>query len=84
MWRSPCVLDPGAFSFTDRGTASVFYFSFVTLTTLGYGDIAPVAEAARSFAVLEAFIGQVFMVVPVARLVGLHTTGIRHERSPEE
>lgn len=76
--------NPGAFSFTDRGTASVYYFSFVTLTTLGYGDIAPVAEVARSFAVLEAFIGQVFMVVLVARPVGLHTTGIRHERSPEE
>ena len=48
------------------------YFSFVTLLTLGYGDVYPVGSLARIVAVLEAFAGQVMMVVLVARLVGVH------------
>jgi hypothetical protein len=50
----------------------LMYFSFVTITTLGYGDITPTGEAARTFAVLEAIFGQIILVVLVARLVGLH------------
>jgi len=48
------------------------YFSFVTLLTLGYGDLVPVHSVARLLAITEAFIGQVFLVVLVARLVGVH------------
>jgi hypothetical protein len=51
---------------------SLVYFSFVTLTTLGYGDITPVAGIARFLSVLEALFGQVYLVVLVAKLVGLH------------
>jgi hypothetical protein len=47
------------------------YYSLVTLTTLGYGDITPVSRVARSLAVLEAVAGQLFLVVMIARLVGL-------------
>ena len=49
------------------------YFSFVTLTTLGYGDITPITDAGRLLAMLEATLGQLFLVIVVARLVGLHT-----------
>jgi len=49
------------------------YFSFVTLTTLGYGDITPVTDAGRLLAMLEATLGQLFLVILVARLVGMHT-----------
>ena len=49
------------------------YFSFVTLTTLGYGDIVPVSGAAKTFAALEAIVGQLYIALLVARLVGLHT-----------
>lgn len=49
-----------------------FYFSIVTLTTLGYGDIVPVSPAARSMATLQAVVGQLYLAVLVARLVGLH------------
>lgn len=48
------------------------YFSFVTLTTLGYGDVRPVSDTARIMAMLEATLGQLFLVILVARLVGLH------------
>jgi len=48
------------------------YFSFVTLTTLGYGDISPVAEHARTLAWLEALLGQLYLAVMVAGFVALH------------
>jgi hypothetical protein len=50
----------------------MLYFSFVTLTTLGYGDIVPVGNMARTFCWLEAVVGQMYIAVLVARLVGLH------------
>ncbi len=48
------------------------YFSFVTLTTLGYGDVAPITPQARTLSWLEAGAGQIYLAVLVARLVGLH------------
>jgi hypothetical protein len=51
--------------------AKLFYFSFSTLTTVGYGDITAVHPAARSLAMLEALLGQLFPAVLIARLVGL-------------
>jgi hypothetical protein len=56
----------------SRDRSSWIYFSFVTLTTLGYGDITPVAHAARSLAILEALIGQLYPAIVLARLVSLH------------
>jgi voltage-gated potassium channel Kch len=70
------VIDPEAIRFAtadDVGdTAAIAYYSFVTLTTLGYGDIVPISKAARAMASLEAVLGQVYLTVLVARLVGLH------------
>ena len=48
------------------------YFSFMTLTTVGYGDVVPRSSAARTMAVLEAVMGQFYLAVLIARLVGLH------------
>ena len=50
------------------------YFSFVTLTTLGYGDIVPLHPSARMFVVIEALIGQLFPATLLARLVSLETS----------
>jgi len=47
------------------------YFSFVTLTTVGYGDLAPFTDAARATAMWEAVMGQIFLVTAVARIVSL-------------
>lgn len=66
---------PGAFSARDRegtGPQRWFYFSFVTLTTVGYGDITPVARIAQSLATLEALVGQLYPAIILARLVSLH------------
>jgi voltage-gated potassium channel len=46
------------------------YFSFVTLTTLGYGDITPLSRSARNLTALEAIFGQLYLAVLIARLVG--------------
>jgi hypothetical protein len=51
--------------------SEMYYFSFVTLTTLGYGDILPISRIARSLATLEAVVGQLYLAVVIASLVGL-------------
>lgn len=87
MW----VVDPSVFG-GDLGKSPQFgllYFSYVTLATLGYGDIVPVGQLARSFAMIEALVGQIFLVTLVAALVGnlgrvRHQTGRLLARSEEE
>ncbi len=70
------VLHPQSFSFShalgSESRKALYYFSFVTLTTLGYGDITPVSDPAKSLAMLEAIVGQIYLTVLVARLVGIH------------
>ena len=56
------------------------YYSFVTLATLGYGDIVPRSEMARGVAVLEAIGGQLYVAVLVAKLVGARLSPRRAER----
>jgi hypothetical protein len=69
------LLVPSAFAsarpegLVDR---SFLYFSFSTLTTVGYGDIAPVHRAARSLAMVEALTGQLYPAIFIARIVTLH------------
>ncbi len=71
-------LAPGSFSFPEKALRSEImhfrYFSFVTITTLGYGDIAPLTAKASTLAMLEALIGQIYLVVLVAWLVGMHVS----------
>jgi hypothetical protein len=50
---------------------SLIYYSFVCLTTTGFGDISPISEGARSLSVMESVFGQFFMAILIARLVGL-------------
>lgn len=69
------VINPKAFMFTfdkDPFYFDFLFFSFTTLTTLGYGDILPISYHARSLAMLESTLGPIFLAVFIARLVGLH------------
>ncbi len=71
----PGSFDGLAFSVGDdnhREFHRFMYFSFVTITTLGYGDLLPILPAARAFAYMEAIVGQIYLTVLVARLVGMH------------
>lgn len=59
-------------------TTTFMYFSLVTITTLGYGDISPATNVARMLATSEAVIGQIFLVTVVARLVSLYGKSPTH------
>ena len=64
--------DPSAFRGLGAADAMQWpYYSFVTLTTVGYGDITPVSPAARSLAVSEALTGQMYVAILISRLVSL-------------
>ncbi len=83
------AIQPGSLGFeagVNGGSRSwdAFYFSLVTLTTLGYGDISPNFGLARSVAPMQAVFGQLYMAALVARLVGLWTAAQASEGSPEE
>jgi voltage-gated potassium channel len=71
-------LAPGSFAFPEKALGSEAkqfqYFSFVTITTLGYGDVTPLTDKACTLAMLEALIGQIYLVVLVAWLVGMHVS----------
>jgi hypothetical protein len=74
-------LTPDAF-FLNNGTttghslhgADAFYFSLITLSTVGYGDIIPVSNVARMLAAMEAITGSLFVAVLIARLVALYSS----------
>ncbi|MGF1483488.1 MAG: potassium channel family protein [Opitutales bacterium] len=83
------ALDPSSFhvpeserNFDGSLASETLYFSIVTLTTLGYGDITPVSGVTRMLAALEALVGQVFLAVIVARLVGLHASRTHAQSLP--
>ena len=76
---------PGAFRFPEgdlsglRFDHGLAYFSFVTLTTVGYGDITPAHPLARSLAMAEALVGQLYPAILIGRLVSMELTS-RQER----
>jgi hypothetical protein len=75
--------NPAAFKFTipnavqqTMNARNAYYFSFVTLSTVGYGDIVPVSGGARMLAMTEALSGMMYVAVLIARLVALQTTAL--------
>ncbi|MGO9588124.1 MAG: potassium channel family protein [Limisphaerales bacterium] len=82
-------LVPGSFAFNagPAGQAmdgfTAYYFSFVTLTTVGYGDITPVSNGARALAAMEAMTGTLYVAVLISRLVALYSSQGSRLREPE-
>ena len=60
------------------------YFSFVTLTTVGYGDITPSADITRLLACLEAICGQFYLGVLVAGMVGIRVGQLASAQPPKD
>jgi hypothetical protein len=88
-------LHPGTLHFTlsqeleahDDGPARwllIQYFSFTTLSTLGYGDISPVSVFARTLACLEAMCGQFYLAVLVAGLVSVRASSFLNDDKPPQ
>jgi voltage-gated potassium channel len=77
MYEALDGIAPGSFRFpadtawATPGLLRYSYFSFVTLATLGYGDVSPVTVVAGTLAWLEAITGQLYVAITVARLVAL-------------
>lgn len=87
------VIDPGAFNGIDSELTldptlgpnrAMLYYSVVTLTTLGYGDITPVSQYTRSLATMEVILGQIYLTVMVARLVGQHLVNLQVGRAKHD
>ena len=84
------LLDPGSFRNlavpidANFSIVPFWYLSFFTITTLGYTDIAPTSDLARSLAVIEAVVGQLYLVLQVSLLVGLRVSAVasRHREKP--
>lgn len=82
-------LAPGAIHFasevadiSSRQPAHLIYFSFVTLTTVGYGDVYPIHPIARSLAVAEALVGQLYIAILISSLVGMALQGAKSASIP--
>jgi uncharacterized membrane protein len=94
VYRIMEIVRPGTFPPYETVTGEIItdphlrssqfhYFSFVTLSTLGYGDITPNTRAAQSLASMEAIIGQLFLAVLIARLVGQQVSRREEEEDNE-
>ncbi len=91
FWASVYVTiergNPGAFKIPDpsgSSLADLLYFSFVTQTTLGYGDITPVGPVTRQFAGVQAMAGQLYVAILVAWLVGVGTAQYLKRKARED
>jgi len=74
------TIQPGSFNLGEQGAPdidSLIYFSFVTLATLGYGDIVPLTKQAQSLAIVETIMGQMYLAVNIAALVAIRITQSR-------
>jgi hypothetical protein len=73
------LMQPGSFTGIKVGVAGerpwwqFFYFSFTTLSTVGYGDIVPATMRARSFAIIQQLVGVFYVAILISRLTGMYT-----------
>ena len=68
---------PGSFNIIENSTDDLVdfnYYSFVTLTTVGYGDILALTRSARALSIFEAITGQLYLAIMISRLVGMHAS----------
>ncbi|MFG1990865.1 potassium channel family protein [Actinoplanes sp. NPDC048988] len=84
-YRCIATLQPGPFfgrGVGDGDLADTLFFSFVTLTTTGYGNVVPAGNPGQTLAVLEALVGQLFLVTAVAKVVEAWRPRLWHRNSP--
>lgn len=83
-------LQPGSFTglenlaYTPNKQLFFLYFSFITLSTLGYGDITPLTSIGMTTAYVEAIFGQLYLAILVARLVAMYIGHSATNKSPQD
>ncbi len=85
VFRTIYLADADAFRFTDGGqfqATDFVYFSFVTMTTVGFGDITPISPLARNLSIFLSFGGQLYLTMIVALLVGKYITNAQIVNQP--
>jgi hypothetical protein len=70
IFRLIFFLDPSSFAISSDSSQELIYYTFITLTTIGYGDISPLSDAARNFAMLLGLVGQFYNAVIIAIIIG--------------
>lgn len=80
IYQMLVLFDPNAFYFNPTNFKNLpptdgdfFYYSFITLSTVGYGDVSPVAPIARSISMLEAILGVMYVATMIARFIANHS-----------
>jgi hypothetical protein len=74
------ISDLASLSMGEESIMPYVYYSFVTMTTLGYGDVSPVTGPAATIAYIEAIFGQLYIAIMIARLMGLY---VAHESNQD-
>ena len=70
-------LHPGSFKASENlgdDLWTFYYYSFVTLTSTGYGDVLAITKSARALSIIEVILGQLYLAIMISRLVGLHAS----------
>ncbi len=83
VFRSIYTMNPDALNISDKdvlATTDLVYFSFQTITTLGYGDISPISPLAKNVSIFLAFAGQMYLTFIIAIIIGKY---LRTESNPE-
>lgn len=84
LYQAAIVVEPASFQGVNPEKRELVYFSFITLTTLGYGDITPKTPPAQALCYVEALCGQLYLAVLVARLVALHIIHSQDQQEPSD
>lgn len=70
IFRMIFLLNPESFAIPENSAKDLIYFTFITLTTIGYGDISPITDSARHFAIILGLVGQFYNTVIIAIIIG--------------
>lgn len=70
VFRILFYANPMSFNIAENPKQDLFYFAFITLTTIGYGDISPITDPARNFAIILGLVGQFYNTVIIAIIIG--------------